>query len=495
VFEAAELGHKLSKEAFKEQEAGLRLRLLNCQLELGKSTSPVIIIVSGVQGAGKGAVVNRLNEWLDTRGLENWSFWEQSDEENERPKAWRYWRVLPARGTIGIFFGAWYNDVIDDAYLCMDDGRVETQLNRIDDLERMLSQDGAKFVKLWYHLPRKEQKDRLEQSTHDQQSYWNMAKEYTGRKKEYARFMSIAERIVRATDTGVAPWHIIEATDNNYRDIRTGELVCRALEEAIRGETGPAAQDVHDTVALGDTDVDDITVLDTVDLSQRLEKKEYRNRLAEMQGVLTELAWEAYRQQRACILVFEGWDAAGKGGAIRRVTQAVDARLRRTISVAAPTDEELAHHYLWRFWRYVPRAGHMRIFDRSWYGRVLVERVEGFATPLEWQAAYRQINSFEEQLTERGDVLLKFWVHISKEEQLNRFQLREQTPYKQHKITDEDWRNREKWDLYREAVDDMVSRTSTEFAPWYLIPGDNKRFARVEVITTVVRSLRKALGG
>jgi polyphosphate kinase 2 (PPK2 family) len=241
--------------------------------------------------------------------------------------------------------------------------------------------------------------------------------------------------------------------------------------------------------------VDDITVLDKVDLSQRLEKKDYKRRLAEMQGVLTDLSWEAYRQKRACILVFEGWDAAGKGGAIRRVTQAVDARLRRTISVAAPTDEELAHHYLWRFWRHVPRAGHMRIFDRSWYGRVLVERVEGLAAPLEWQAAYRQINSFEEQLTERGDVLLKFWVHISKDEQLYRFQAREQTPYKQHKITDEDWRNREKWDLYREAIDDMVSRTSTESAPWHLIPGDDKRFARVEVITTVVCALRKAVGG
>ncbi len=215
--------------------------------------------------------------------------------------------------------------------------------------------------------------------------------------------------------------------------------------------------------------------------------------LSKLQQEINELSWEAYKQRRSVVLVFEGVDAGGKGGAIRRITSAVDARLYRTMSVAAPTDEEKAHHYLWRFWRHVPRAGHMIIYDRSWYGRVLVERVEGFASEADWRRAYSEINEFEEQLVENGAILLKFWLQVSDEEQLRRFQDREDTPYKRYKITDEDWRNREKGPEYKSAVNEMVARTSTEHAPWTLVEGDDKPYARVKVLTTVCDAMRKAL--
>jgi AMP-polyphosphate phosphotransferase len=236
------------------------------------------------------------------------------------------------------------------------------------------------------------------------------------------------------------------------------------------------------------------TVLDTVDFSQIIADKEYEKQLSLYQGQLHRLAWEAHRQQRSTLIVLEGWDAAGKGGSIRRMTQAMDARLYRVISTSAPTDEERNHHYLWRFWRHIPRAGMVTIYDRSWYGRVLVERVEGFATEMEWKRAYLEINGFEENLAKHGIIVLKFWVHIDPEEQLKRFKEREIVPYKRHKITEEDWRNREKWDDYVTAIDDMVARTSTEFAPWILVAGNDKRFARLKVLQSVCLHLEKELG-
>ena len=193
------------------------------------------------------------------------------------------------------------------------------------------------------------------------------------------------------------------------------------------------------------------------------------------------------------ILALEGWDAAGKGGAIRRVTHALDARMYRVIPIAAPTDEERAHHYLWRFWRHLPRLGRITIYDRTWYGRVLVERAEGFASEAEWMRAYKEINEFEEQLTEHGIVLVKYWLHISADEQLERFKERETAPWKQYKITPEDYRNREKMNLYEQAASDMIARTSTEFSPWTLVEANDKRYARIKVLRTLCDRLDAAL--
>jgi polyphosphate:AMP phosphotransferase len=494
MFEATKVGRTVSKQAFKEQRDELRTQLLEAQRELRETNIPVVVIVSGVEAAGKGEVVNRLNEWLDTRGLQTFAFWELSDEELERPRYWRFWRTLPARGDIAILFGGWYLAPIEQRFrgLC-DDADLDAELNRIVDFERMLTHDGVLVVKFWFHLSEQDQKRRLKELSRDDRSRWKMLPEKSKFSEQYQLFEHVAERVIRQSDRGIAPWYLIEAEDTRYRDLTVGKTLLQAMRSRINQPVPMEPPPTADPLELPDSSSAQITLLDQLDLTKKLDRDEYKAELKRYQQEINELSWKAYKQKRSTVLVFEGVDAGGKGGAIRRITSAVDARLYRTMSVAAPTDEEKAHHYLWRFWRLIPRAGHIIIYDRSWYGRVLVERVEGFAKESEWRRAYSEINEFEEQLVESGSILLKFWLQVSAEEQLRRFKDREATPYKQYKITDEDWRNREKWPKYKAAVNEMVARTSTEHAPWTLVEGDDKPYARVKVLSTVCDRLRETL--
>ncbi|MCA9712318.1 MAG: polyphosphate:AMP phosphotransferase, partial [Myxococcales bacterium] len=435
---------------------------------------------------------NRLSKWLDTRGLQVHAFWDTTDDEAQRPRYWRYWQRLPPRGSIGIMLGSWYTQpLVDRVYERIDDADFDRELRRIEEFERLLTDDGALLVKFWFHLPRGEQKKRLRR---DEKQGHKPAPSLQKFAKRYDRFSSFGERALRMTDTGHCPWYVIESTDPRYRDLTAGKTLLQAIQQRLEQPPPPRLPRGGHQTSVIEVPEASISVLDRVDLDATLEPADYAEQLTQYQQRLSRLAWKAYERQRHTVAVFEGWDAAGKGGAIRRVTQAVDGRLYRTISIAAPTDEERAHHYLWRFWRHLPRAGRMTIYDRSWYGRVLVERVEGFARPAEWQRAYQEINDFEEQLCEHGVVLLKFWVHISPEEQLRRFHEREQIEYKRHKITDEDWRNRDKWPQYEAAVNDMVARTSTAYAPWTLVAGNDKKFARVRVLQTFCERLSAALG-
>jgi len=494
MFEATKVGRTVSKDEFKEQRNELRTQLLEVQRELLESNTPVIVIVSGVEAAGKGEVVNRLNEWLDTRGVQTFAFWELSDEERERPRYWRFWRTLPPRGEISILFGGWYLAPIEHRFqgLC-DDAALDAELSRIVDFERMMTHDGALVVKFWFHLSEQDQKRRLKELSRDDRSRWKMLPEKSKFSEQYHQFEHVAERVIRQSDRGVAPWYLIEAEDKRYRDLTVGKTLLQAIRARLNQPVAMEPPTPADPLNLPDTVSAQITLLDQMDLTLKLEREPYKAELKKLQQEINELSWLAYKQHRSTVLVFEGVDAGGKGGAIRRITSAVDARLYRTMSVAAPTDEEKSHHYLWRFWRHVPRAGHMIFYDRSWYGRVLVERVEGFAKDAEWRRAYSEINEFEEQLVENGAILLKFWLQVSDEEQLRRFQDREDTPYKRYKITDEDWRNREKWPEYKAAVNEMVARTSTEDAPWTLVEGDDKPYARVKVLRTVCEAMREAL--
>jgi polyphosphate kinase 2 (PPK2 family) len=236
-----------------------------------------------------------------------------------------------------------------------------------------------------------------------------------------------------------------------------------------------------------------MSALSQVDLSRALTKDEYVEQLIRHQVALGQLGYQVYVQKRPVIMVFEGWDAAGKGGNIKRITEKLDPRGYVVHSIAAPAGEDKTHHYLWRFWRRLPETGEIAIFDRSWYGRILVERVEGFATEVEWQRAYREINQFERQLVDFGTIIFKFWVHISAEEQLQRFESRANTPYKSWKLTAEDWRNRNKWDQYEAAVDEMLLKTSTVSAPWTIVEGNNKWWARIKTLSTVVDKLSHEL--
>lgn len=495
MFEATKVGRSLDKATFNAQRDALRTELLEAQRQLRAVRVPAIVIVAGVEAAGKGEVVNRLHEWLDTRGVQTFAFWESSDEERERPRYWRFWRALPPRGELAILFGGWYQAPIEQRFrgLC-DDAALAAELARIVDFERMLIQDGALIVKFWFHLSEADQKRRLKELSRDDRSRWKMLPEQAKFSEQYRLFEHVAERVIRGTDRGIAPWYLIEAADPRYRDLTVGKTLLQVFRARI-DRASPPEEPVPsaDLPEAPDSDSAQITLLDRLDLSRTLSREQYKTELKRLQTEINELAWSAYKHKRTTVLVFEGVDAGGKGGAIRRITQAVDARLYRAIPVAAPTDEEKAHHYLWRFWRHIPRAGHMIIYDRSWYGRVLVERVEGFATPAEWRRAYSEINDFEEQLIEYGAVLLKFWLHIDQDEQLRRFEDRQNTPYKQYKITAEDWRNREQWPRYKLAINEMIARTSTEWAPWTLVEGNDKLFARIKVLSTICERLRAAL--
>lgn len=499
MFEAAELGRTVNKKEFKNQLPQLRAELLQTQFALSKTNTPVIIIVSGVDAAGRGDVVNALNEWLDPRGLETTSLESLTDEERERPYYWRFWRRLPARGRIGIFFGGWYVDPITQAaYQQIDAAQLDKLLTQIRRFENMLVEDGALILKFWLHLSKAEQRKRLKKIEKDPNARRTVSDRDWKHADLYDQFAKTAEHAIRYTDSGVAPWTLVEATDWRYRDLTVAGTVAETLSKHVKACLAKSAPTQSETSNVNDkvteaapstTKIATTTVLDKVDLNQEVRNKEYNESLAIYQGKLHRLAWAAHHKQRSTIIVFEGWDAAGKGGAIRRITQAMDARLYQVISTAAPTDEERARHYLWRFWRHIPRAGRVTIYDRSWYGRVLVERVEKFAKEAEWKRAYLEINNFEEQLAAHGSVIIKFWLHIDKDEQLRRFEEREQIVYKQHKITQEDWRNRERWDDYALAINEMVARTSTEFAPWTLVAGNDKRFARLQVLKTICERL------
>ncbi len=523
MFETAELGRKLSRQEYKKRVPELRTELLDAQRKLLADASfPTIVVFAGVDGAGKGEIVNLLSGWLDPRWLVTRAYGQPSEEERERPEYWRYWRDLPSKGQIGLFLSCWYSNpvlrrVIDNAPLA----EFDEQLDRISAFEKGLADDGALILKFWLHLDKASQKKHFKKLEKDPELSWRVTETDWKHWRLYDGFIEAAERTIRKTSTGHAPWKIIEGFDLGYSSTQIGTLISESIEKHLRrtrrssavvqahreAEAALAEEETAERLADAGEDGDESaaadaseggsndmpTVLSSLDMTKKYGKKEYNQQLNRYQGRLNKLHRAARERKLSALLLFEGWDAAGKGGAIRRITAALDARSYQVIPIAAPTDEERAQHYLWRFWRHLPRAGRITVFDRSWYGRVLVERVEGFATETEWMRAYAEINDFEEQLVEFGTVLVKYWVHITAHEQLERFRLREQTPHKAWKLTDEDWRNRERWDEYEHAVNDMVERTSTRLAPWTLIEGNDKRYARVAVLRALCEQLEAAL--
>ncbi len=495
MFEAAELGHELSKGEFKSVEPQLRSDLLDAQYELSRNGRfPVIVLFSGVRGAGKGETVNLLNEWMDPRHIHTHAFDNPTDEERERPPMWRYWRALPPKGKIGMLFGSWYTaPIIDRVFKNTRRADLVQSIEEIRHFETMLADDDALLLKFWFHLSKKRQSERLKSLQADPENRWRVTKRDWDFFKYYDRFMRVSEDTLRETSTAASPWTVVEGSDPEYRVVTVARTLLEAMRARLAAKPGKSVSLPTRTAPPRVATADGRDLLNQLDLSPALSKKHFDTELPRLQKRLALLTRHPKFRDHNVVAVFEGMDAAGKGGAIRRITGALDARLYRIIPIAAPTDEERAQPYLWRFWRHVPMKGRFTIYDRSWYGRVLVERVEKFAGEADWSRAYAEINDFEEQLSRNGGIVIKYWLQISKEEQLARFKAREQTAHKQFKITPEDWRNRKKWAAYQTAAAEMIERTSTGIAPWTLVPANDKYHARALVLKAMCERIERAL--
>jgi len=492
MFESAELGHAIDKATYDREVPALREALLDAQYDLAQARSfPVIIIVAGVDGAGKSATVNALNEWMDPRFIHTHGMSEASDEELERPHMWRFWRLLPPKGTMAIFDGSWYTwPIMERAAGRIKDARMDQSLERVHRFEKMLIDEGALVLKFWMHLSRDAQKKRLRKLEGDPLTRWRVTARDWRHFAMYETFREVSERVLRRTSTAEAPWFVIEAQDPRYQKVTVGKILLEQLKARLAGPA-PVPEALASPLSLPNLDA--VNILRSLDLTQAIAKPDYDRLLEKYQGRLNLLTRHKAFRDHNVVLVFEGVDAAGKGGGIRRITQAIDARLCEIHPTAAPSEEERAQPYLWRFWRNLPRRGRFAIFDRSWYGRVLVERVEGFCREADWMRAYGEINDFEEQIIRSKGIVVKFWLTISEAEQLRRFQERQTTRFKRFKITDEDWRNREKWDAYETAIGDMLDFTSTEIAPWTLVESEDKYFGRIKILKTLCRRLEEAL--
>jgi AMP-polyphosphate phosphotransferase len=504
MFESAQLEHSLDKNTYQLIAPKLREDLLNAQFDLAESRArAVLVLINGPDGAGKGDVLNRLYQWLDAHYLSTLSYLEPTKSERARPGLWKYWRDLPPRGQVGIVLGSWYHEALraraTDHFSSAD---FSTALEIIARFEEMLAAESVTLVKVWLHIDPHESRKRLKKLAKGRSFIRPVVREWEGldRGRARQRIVDAAVEMVRITSTSKAPWVVVPAADPRYRDVAVGKLVLEALRqtptEATRDAQSPARALVANAAVDPAPDVaasQQPRVTSSLDLSESIDRKDYNERLVDLQRRITSVTTSPAFEKLGVVCVFEGNDAAGKGGAIRRVRQALDPRRFRVHQIAAPNDEERARPYLWRFWRRLPALGQIAFFDRSWYGRVLVERVEGLCSEDDVRRAYQEICDFEVQLDIAGFLVVKFWLAISPDEQLRRFKAREETAFKRYKLTAEDWRNREKWDLYAAAVTDMVDRTSTPFAPWTLVAAEDKRFARVKVLDTIADRIEAAI--
>lgn len=492
MFESVELGRSFSKKEFAAIEPDLRMKLFEAQRGVIENGVPVAVIIAGVDTAGRGETVNMLSEWMDAKGLRNHTFWFETDEEKMRPYAWRFWRTFPSGGETAVYFGGWYGKAVralktGDAEA---EGNFDRLMHRWVRLEKTLAASGAAVIKIWLHISKRVFKQRIKERLKSRGEIRFTPYE-KNTSEDYDDLTRAAARAIRITDRQEAPWHLIDAEDSNYRNAAVASVITSAMNNAVRIKKGSLKIKKAEPEPFEPSP--EITALDKMDLSPSVSHEEYKREMERLGGDIRALTYKAYKRGISSTLVFEGWDAAGKGGAIRRLSSSIDARISRVIPISAPTDEELARNYLWRFWRHIPMAGFVTVYDRSWYGRVLVERVDRLASPDDWGRAYAEINDFEEQLTEGGNVLVKFWLHISEEEQLKRFKEREETPWKRYKITKDDWHNREKRKEYLKAADEMFRRTDTDAAPWHIIPAEDKKYARITVMKIYKEALERAL--
>ncbi len=498
MLELIDLDQTISKEDYDKQFPLLEQELGECQRLARSAGVPVIVVFEGWDAAGKGTIINRLTQAIDPRGFKVHSVLPPNETERFHPWMWRFWTKLPAAGEWAICDRSWYRHVLED-YLegAIDKHEVPQAREDIRQFEQELSDSGAVIVKFWLHISKREQKKRFKQLLDSRATAWKVGKAERRQHRHYDQWLPAVEEMIVQTNSAAAPWTIVAASQRRFARVTAFRTLIAAVREALaqRAASSPLPPSGEGQgVGVDDAGPPAGTILGRVDSSLSIDREAYEVQREELNQRLLKAEHELYIARIPAVICYEGWDAGGKGGNIKRLTLGLDPRGYEVVPIAAPTKEEKAHHYLWRFWRCIPKAGHITIFDRTWYGRVLVERVEGFCSEADWKRAYDEINQFERQLTDFGAVLVKFWLQIDAAEQLRRFQERQNTPYKQWKITDEDWRNREKRPLYEPAVDEMLRRTSTPHAPWTILEANCKYYARIKALRTVAEALEKAVG-
>ena len=474
-----------NKELKKEIEA-LSDELARLQRLMKKEEIPVIIAVEGWGASGKGILINNFILPLDPRGFCVYTIKDENDEESRYPFLRRFMTKTPKKGEISIFDRSWYRRVLNDHIEeRVAPERFTQDIEEINDFEKLFTEDGFLLVKLFLNISKSEQKKRLKELSENKETAWRVTQDDIKHNKQYDKYEKVFHKIRELTDKKDAHWKIVDANDLDEASVNIMKYLAEVFAKKLSEHENKPKIERADMKKTPET-----AHLSSVDLSADIEKKDYKKELFEYQEKLSRIHNRLYLKKQPVAVVFEGWDAAGKGGAIKRLTQAFDPRGYRVVSTPAPTPDELAHHYLWRFWNNIPKTGHIAIFDRSWYGRLMVEPIEGFCNSEEYERAFNEINNFEKHLTNSGMKIIKFFIHISPDEQLKRFYDRKNNPLKAWKLTDEDFRNREKWDEYVYAIERMIENTSTPYAPWHIIAGDSKKYARIEVQKTVINELK-----
>lgn len=465
-----------------------RERLSAQQIQLKEKKLPVLVLFEGWGAAGKGSVLGKVIRNIDPRFFMVATMNMPTEEEKRKPFLYRYFVKIPEAGKFTFLDGGWMDEITKGRlYEKLDDETYKERVDSVKRFERQLTDNGYLVLKFFFQISEKEQKSRLKHLKEDENTRWRVSEDDNWQNKHYEKCMDVYEQYLCDTNQSTAPWYLIDAKNKKWAELQVLETLVSGIDTALKNSAlaVPLLQNPFP--------LEPIATLSEVSLDKELDDAEYKEKLDKYQKRLRELHNELYLRKIPVIIAYEGWDAAGKGGNIRRITEALDPRGFEVHPIASPEPKEKARHYLWRFWNRLPKTGHFAIFDRTWYGRVMVERLEGFCSENDWQRAYNEMNEFEKELYDWGAVIIKFWVQIDKDTQLERFNDRQNTPEKRWKITEEDWRNREKWDLYEDAINEMLKKTNTTYAPWHILESNDKKYARVKAIKIVIKEIEKVL--
>jgi len=475
----------IEKKEYKDELPQLQTHLAFLQQKVMEAKLPVILVFEGWSASGKGTAISRVANALDPRYFDVRTAGTITEDKILRPFLWSFWTYLPPRGQIAIMDKSWHRIILPGV-------RDEWKLSNreansfhvdVNAFERQLTDDGYLILKFFLHISKDEQVRRFKKLDDDKNASWRLNRKDWAQNENYDQNLRHFEKLMRETSTEANPWHVIEAEDKRFASLKIMKTVIAALEKQLeKGKTEPVPAIISPIPNIPRR-------LQNISPSETIEEEDYKDKLDYYQDRLRKLCNRMHTRRRSAVVAFEGWDAAGKGGNIKRLTSNMDPRSYAVVPIGPPSSHELARHYLWRFMVKMPKGGHVTIFDRSWYGRVLIERVDKLTPEHIWQRAYHEINEMEQHLVAHGMILLKFWLHIDQEEQLRRFQDRQNDPMKQHKITDADWRNHEQWSNYETAVDEMLARTHAANAPWIIVESNSKKYARIKVLKTLTDAL------